>query len=231
MNHDTAILRGRTSWQSTPWTLLLEQRDPGWRDEFARRYWRPVYAYFRRSWRVHDVEEAKDLTQEFFLHLMKRGALDEVAPQRGRLRSFLRACADNFIRQALRSRAAWKRGGRMHRTPLEEVEPVAADDRDSGFDREWRRALVEGALEEMDRDLRGEGRGEEMDLFRAVADGGGETHRTLAERLGWTERRMEGALRRLRGEYRARLIGRLRETVASADELAQELSILFGTKS
>src|SRR5919108_111865 len=48
-------------------------------DSLAAAYWRPVYMYLRLRWRKsHD--EAADLTQEFFAHLLAKDLLDRFDP-------------------------------------------------------------------------------------------------------------------------------------------------------
>ena len=42
-------------------------------EELCRAYWPPIYAFVRR--RGHGPEEAKDLTQEFFLQLLQQNSL------------------------------------------------------------------------------------------------------------------------------------------------------------
>ena len=54
--------------------------------ELYRIYWYPLYAYVRR--RGHASEEARDLTQGFFLHLLEHKTLARADQLRGKFRSF-----------------------------------------------------------------------------------------------------------------------------------------------
>ncbi|HUR46922.1 MAG TPA: sigma factor, partial [Candidatus Saccharimonadales bacterium] len=56
-------------------------------EELCRTYWFPLYAYVRR--RGTDPDEAQDLTQEFFLRLLKNHSIRHAAAERGRFRTFL----------------------------------------------------------------------------------------------------------------------------------------------
>src|SRR5436309_1791612 len=96
---------------STKWSLILNARESDG-DEYRRHleslirlYWRPVYSYLRRK-RGRRVEDAKDLTQSFFTFLLGRPFLDGVDPSKGRFRTYLLACLQNFLlNEADRERA------------------------------------------------------------------------------------------------------------------------------
>src|SRR4029450_3354514 len=65
-------------------------------------YWRPIYAYLRRS--GYDTHDAQDLTQSFFQHLLENETLRRASRERGRFRSFLlgtlkRCLADEHMQQ------------------------------------------------------------------------------------------------------------------------------------
>jgi RNA polymerase sigma-70 factor (ECF subfamily) len=116
MNHatpDEAPLSGR--FTSTRWSMVLRARDPtapGAAEALAclcRVYWYPLYAFIRRQVGSHD--EAQDLTQEFFVRVLEKPILDRVDPDRGRFRSFLRACCQHFLANHRDHARALKRGG------------------------------------------------------------------------------------------------------------------------
>ena len=52
-----------------------------------------MFAYLGR--RRHRVDEAEDLTQGFFAHLLSKHVLERAEPQRGRLRSPLEGLASD----------------------------------------------------------------------------------------------------------------------------------------
>jgi hypothetical protein len=58
-------------------------------EELYRLYCYPVYAFIRR--RNYSRQDAQDLTQDFFIHLLEKGTLSRANPQHGRFRSFLSA--------------------------------------------------------------------------------------------------------------------------------------------
>jgi RNA polymerase sigma-70 factor (ECF subfamily) len=72
-------------------------------------YWQPLYGYARRH--GHDVEESRDLTQEYFAVLLEKDYLGDVRLREGSFRAFLLTSFRNFLsKQRDRSRAQ-KRGG------------------------------------------------------------------------------------------------------------------------
>src|SRR5262249_30984392 len=74
-----------------------------------RAYWYPVYAFLRRS--ARPGEDAQDLTQAFFTHLLEKNVLAAVDPSRGKFRTFLLTCCTNFLANQRDAARALKRGG------------------------------------------------------------------------------------------------------------------------
>ena len=88
-------------FRTTRWSVILvaaESQMPGSQEaltELCRDYWYPLYAFARR--RGHAPYDAQDLTQGFFLALLKRRALKRADPARGKFRSFLLGSFKNFL--------------------------------------------------------------------------------------------------------------------------------------
>src|SRR5512137_1897928 len=80
-------------FNTTHWSVVLQagaNDSPQAAEALAslcRAYWYPLYAYVRRQ--GHSVEDAQDLTQEFFLRLLEGKWIDHVDPLRGKFRTFL----------------------------------------------------------------------------------------------------------------------------------------------
>ena len=69
--------------------LSAQSQVPGFEaalGELCRIYWYPLYAYVRR--RGHAPEEAQDLTQGFFLHLLEHKTLARADPLKGKFDRF-----------------------------------------------------------------------------------------------------------------------------------------------
>jgi RNA polymerase sigma-70 factor (ECF subfamily) len=150
-------------FHTTHWSLVLlachNQAPEGQAAlaELCRIYWYPLYAHVRR--RGYDPEEAKDLTQSFFLHLIEREALTQVDSGKGRFRSFLLASLNNFLSVAYRRENAVKRGGGREILSLDItdaegrylLEPADQSTAEQIFDARWAMTLLHetmGQLEE-----------------------------------------------------------------------------------
>jgi len=97
-------------FETTRWSLVLRAgRDDGRQaaSELCTRYWWPVFAFFRSQGARE--QEAADITQEFFGDIDRRRDLSRVDPERGRFRSWLRACAKNHLYRYRKAQRALKR--------------------------------------------------------------------------------------------------------------------------
>lgn len=139
---------------ATPWTAVLNAR--GGDPDIARtnlghlisRYWKPIYHCIRAGW-GRSNEEAKDLTQGFFLQLLEKDFLKAVSPERGRFRTFLRHALKCHLADEWERQSALKRGGDARRLPMDEAGAAAGSERspDQMFDREWAKCLLDQAVE------------------------------------------------------------------------------------
>jgi RNA polymerase sigma factor (sigma-70 family) len=89
-------------------------------------YWKPIYCLIRRGWAASN-EEAKDLTQDFFLtEVLGRSLLSKFSRERGSLRSFLKGAVRGFLSNARRTARRQKRYARtvsMEGVDLASTEP------------------------------------------------------------------------------------------------------------
>jgi len=88
---------------------LLGQ-DPSRLELLCRRYWKPVYAYVRIAWSKGN-EDAKDLTQAFFLWLMEGETLARYDAEKGGFRAYLKTLLKRFVGHEERALQRLKRGG------------------------------------------------------------------------------------------------------------------------
>lgn len=239
-NPDVASKGGR-EFLTTHWSVvLLARRSDTVRAEPAlaelcRVYWYPLYAYVRRLGR--SVEDAQDLTQEFFARLIEKHWLDKVDQDRGRFRSFLLAAFKHFLAGEWHHDRAAKRGGGQ---ALISLDGVAAEDRyqlepldtatpEAIYDRRWALTVLDQVLARLEAEQRIAGHGE---CFEAVKDcllgePEGFTLAELSKQLGLTEAALKSIVRRLRERYRVLLRGEIAETVDGAEKVDEELRALL----
>jgi DNA-directed RNA polymerase specialized sigma24 family protein len=111
-------------FETTNWSLIVRARGStteGRRTALAGlcdAYWYPLYSFARR--RGCDHEDASDLTQAFFLHLIEKHAFEGLTPAQGRLRAFLLASFKHFQSDERQRTRARKRGGDLIRIPWDD---------------------------------------------------------------------------------------------------------------
>src|SRR6516162_7313547 len=83
------------SFPTTLWAVVLDAGKPGADGanealvKLCREYWYPLYAFVRR--RGYSAQDAEDLTQTFFTHLLEKHGLGKVDREKGRFRTYLLA--------------------------------------------------------------------------------------------------------------------------------------------
>jgi len=203
--------------------------------KLCRTYWYPLYAYARR--RGQTAHDAQDLTQEFFVRLLERRLLAAADPDRGRFRSFILTAMKNFLASEWRKTQARKRGGEEEIISLDwaaaeqkfGLEPAVADAPDNIFDRQWAMALLDAAIVQLEEEYRRDGKAELFSTLRATLIGGREEqpYAVLAVKLDMNESAVKVAVHRLRKRYRLALRAEIAQTVATEQEVDEEMRDLF----
>ena len=88
-------------------------------EQLCRTYWYPLYTYVRR--RGHSVDEAQDLTQEFFARFIEKDWVSAADANKGRFRTFLLTALNHFLAKEWRKEHAAKRGGGRQFVPLDDT--------------------------------------------------------------------------------------------------------------
>ena len=206
--------------------------------EFCQIYWPPVHAFLRR--RGYPAADAQDLTQGFFAHLLTHRGYAAADPARGKFRTFLLVTLRNFLSDHHAREQAGKRGGAVQFLPLtdalEREEPAAFADQAADlrherlFDQQWATALVGRALSILEEELAEEGKGK---LFAALQPVLGLSslpaprQEQLAADLRMPVATLRTHLHRLRLRFRNVLREEVARTVATPQEVEEELRHLF----
>ena len=91
----------RAGFRTTRWSVVQAAAGPhsGAAHEalaiLCSAYWYPIYAFVRRS--GHDAEDARDLTQGFFLRLLEKRDIGSADPLHGRFRGYLLGSVKHFL--------------------------------------------------------------------------------------------------------------------------------------
>jgi RNA polymerase sigma-70 factor (ECF subfamily) len=204
-------------------------------EKLCQSYWFPLYAYVRR--RGHSVEDAQDLTQEFFARVLEHQWLARADQAKGRFRTFLLTALERFLANEWDKARALKRGGGHAPVPLQldtaetryGVEPT--DDRtpEQAFEYRWALTLLEEVVKRLEQEFCAEGQAE---LFAAlklclVGDRASQPYAELAAALDMNEGAVKVAVHRLRQRYRELLRAEIANTVASSADVDAEMRHLF----
>jgi RNA polymerase sigma factor (sigma-70 family) len=202
-------------------------------ETLCQTYWPPLYAYVRR--RGYSPEDAQDLTQEFFAHLLQRNRVAAVHPDKGRFRSFLLASMNHFLSDEWDKARAKKRGlGRVLSVDLQLAESRLAGSStgdvtpEKAFDRRWAITLLEEVYKRLEDEYRQQEKAPLFDGLRGslAGQGASASYVEIGRDLGMTEGAVKVAVHRLRHRYRELLRETIAETVAGSDEVEDELRYL-----
>jgi DNA-directed RNA polymerase specialized sigma24 family protein len=231
-------------FQTTRWSLVLSAGDRVSPESetalsaLCELYWYPVYAFVRRS--GHDSEEARDLTQAFFVRLLEKEFLKSATPERGRFRSFLLGSVRHFLSDERDWRNALKRGRGAVHLPLEFdggerrylLEPADDVTPEHVYEQRWASGVIETAQRRFAAQHMSHGR---RDLFLRLQPflTGGESGPSteLAAELGMSAGALRVALHRLRRQYAAILRSTIAETVDRPEDVDDELRHLLDVVS
>ena len=203
--------------------------------ELCRTYWRPVFSYVYR--RGYSTEDAQDITQDFFLMILKTKWLQQADQSRGRFRSLLLKSVQNFLHNISDTKQTLKRGGGvdfvswdawMAEAPSEiPISPraLASLAPERLFDLRWAATVVEQALRRLREECEGKGR---LRLFEGLRDYLAAEHAdisyaNLAISLGVAETVIKKQLHNLRERYRWLLRDEVAHTVADPADVDDEI--------
>jgi len=203
--------------------------------ELCRIYWYPIYAYVRRH--GHDTHEAEDLTQEFFARLLAKDYLAGVAREKGKFRAFLLTSLRHFLANERDRAQAQKRGGGRIILPLDaltaeqryRLEPADTSTPEKLFERQWALTVLEQVLDRLQAEFAAGGK---EPFFAALkrfltGDGASSSYAEIGAEFGMSAGAVKVAVHRLRRRYRDLLREEIAQTVASADDVDEEIRYLL----
>jgi RNA polymerase sigma factor (sigma-70 family) len=227
-------------WATTSWTKVLAARGaPSVESRLAlealcRAYWYPLYAFVRRQ--GHDPEDARDLTQAYFAELLEKGYLGQFDPSLGRFRVFLMTSMKHFLSKEREKARAVKRGGRAVVISLDAdvegrlgLEPADRLTPEEIYERRWALTILERVLGKLRQEFKEEAREQEFERLKPFLTGEEPKvpYREVAAELGSSEDAVKSSVLRLRRRFGSRLREEIAETVASPEEVDEEVRHLL----
>jgi RNA polymerase sigma-70 factor (ECF subfamily) len=225
------------NFPKTRWSLVMAAsgNDPKQKQlalaEICRQYWYPLYAYVRR--RGLSAEDAQDLTQGFFEHLLEGKTIEQIrSAEFGKLRSFLLASIQNWMTKQHHKQTSAKRGGgkvfSIDSLSAEErylLEPSHSDDPERLYERRWAMMILDSAISRLRSSYESAGKAQLADLLIPLLSRGEAnlSMRDLALSAGVSEGYVRVLLHRIRKHFRASLIEMISETVGADAEVTEEL--------
>jgi DNA-directed RNA polymerase specialized sigma24 family protein len=236
----------RDRFVTTRWSVILscadleggEQKTRKALAELCKIYWRPVFAFICHQ--DHSVPDAQDLTQDFFVRVLKGQLLQRADPNRGRFRSLMLRELQDFLRDVAEKRRTRKRGGDvplvswddwMAEAPSRLSIPAQYSETWSPeriFDVRWAATVVERALRRLGDECEKRGRRRVFDELSVclAAEREDVRYAKFSKTLGLSEVALKSLVHRLRERYRALLREEVARTVEKLDEIEDELRYL-----
>jgi RNA polymerase sigma factor (sigma-70 family) len=231
----------RVVFATTHWSVVLaagqsaDAQASAALEQLCRAYWYPLYVFVRRQ--GYHPEDAQDLTQAFFAHLLSKDFLDGVGPEKGRFRSFLLACLKHFVTDEWEKARTAKRGGNCPALPLDKekaeeryrLEARVEANPESLFERRWALDLLEHVLDRLRHEAADSSRRAVFAELECclLGDRLSETYAQLGSRLGLSETAVKVTVHRLRQRYRELLLEEIAHTVTCPEELESEMRYLL----
>jgi DNA-directed RNA polymerase specialized sigma24 family protein len=224
-------------FETTHWSVVLKAGQGAEEAllKLCRIYWMPLYVFTRR--RGYPLHEAQDLTQGFFAHILGCGGFADVAPSKGRFRSFLLVSLKHFIDNEWHKQNTIKRGGQQQFISWDELKPeereaLEPSDRltpEKLFDRRWALTLLERVTNQLEKECVA---GQKRDLFEKLKDyltgePAGKSYSEIATELNMSEGAIKVSVHRLRRRFGELVREQVERTVATPDEIDDEIRELF----
>jgi RNA polymerase sigma factor (sigma-70 family) len=236
------LAKGAASFHTTRWTIVMraaQSQAPESQSALAqlcRTYWYPLYMFARR--RGYSPDDAQDLTQGFFLHLLEHRALAGVDRLKGKFRSFLLASFQNHLSDQVDRARRLKRGGDKEFVWLDaeeaeqryRLEPVECLTAEKLFDARWAMTLLAEVLNRLHQKYATEGKTSTFDALNVFLDPVSSTtppsYEEVANRLQVSTGAVKTLIYRLRKQYTTLLREEVGRTVSDPAEIDEEIHAL-----
>jgi RNA polymerase sigma factor (sigma-70 family) len=212
---------------TTRWTMIFAAAADG--DVVSSRalarlcetYWPPVYAFIRRSGR--QPEDAKDLTQAFFVHLLEKRQFEAADPEKGKFRNYLLGAVKFFLGNEWQKQQAQKRGGQVAHFSIEQLcegieenlagQMIGSVTPETLYERQWATTLLERVNEALRLEYAQRDKGDLFEILQPFLAGRGDSDVSYAE-VAAAHHQSEAAVKMAASRMRKRFGEILREMIA-----------------
>ena len=239
-NHDSESIHDQR-FTTTHWSVILMagQADSPQANEalerLCRTYWYPLYVYVRRQ--GNSPEDAQDLTQIFFSHLLEKNCFAKADRDRGKFRTFLLRSLKNFLVNQWKRSGRLKRGGGVEFLSMDAnvaedryaAEPANTSNPDAAYEQRWAVTLIEQVLNTLRREYTAANKARLFEELKGLIWGDKSTacYAEIAGHLNLTEGTVKVAVHRLRQRFRELLRTEVAHTVARPEDVDDELRHLI----
>jgi RNA polymerase sigma factor (sigma-70 family) len=239
---ENSCSEGAAQIRTTRWTVVMlaaKSNDPAGKAALAdlyQLYWSPLYAFAR--YRGYSPEDAQDLTQGFFVHLMEHETLTRANPLKGRFRSFLIGSFQKYLSVDAQRARCVKRGGdrefvsldiqdaegRLLAQPSENLTPEKL------FDAQWAMTLLDRAMARLREEYTKRGDLSTFDVLKVIVDRVESkdllSYEHAAKLLGVRTGAAKTLVHRFRKRYSATVRQEIARTVSDPAEVDEEIHAL-----
>ena len=226
---------------TTRWSVIAacsdddQSRSKAALSELCQSYWQPIYTCIRHH--GHPVHDAQDLTQEFFVHLLKGKWTKDLDSAKGRFRSYLSVALRHFLVSRHRRRWTLWSGRGPALVPLDadgaeghyQQALKSEDSPEDLYERQWAVTVIEQALGQLRVEMQADGKEMLYEHFDAILEGTSRRigYADLAQSVGMTVGGVHTSLHRWRRRFYNLLRDEVARTVVSKSEIDAELDHLF----
>jgi RNA polymerase sigma factor (sigma-70 family) len=239
---ESATMEETAQFHTTRWTIIMAaaQDDTGAGKEalakLCQLYWYPLYVFARR--RGYSPHDAQDLTQGFFLHILENRTFARADQLKGKFRSFLLACFQNYLSVEAQRARSLKRGGDREFVFLDmetaesryELEPADQLTAQKIFDARWALALLGEAMNRLREQYETQGKIAIFENLKAFLDPAKNcvplSYEEAAKTLGVGLGTAKTLIHRLRKQYSALVREEIGRTVSDRREVDEEIHAL-----
>jgi DNA-directed RNA polymerase specialized sigma24 family protein len=239
---ENSRLESAAQFRTTRWTVIMlaaHGKNPAGEAALAelyQLYWSPLYAFAR--YRGYSPQDAQDLTQGFFVHVIEHETLARADPLKGKFRSFLLGSFQKYLSVDAQRARCVKRGGTGEFLSLDMQEaescllaqPAKNLTPEKLFDAQWAMTLLGRATARLREEYTNRGNLSTFDALKIFVDKDDSkillSYEQAARLLGVRASAVKTLIHRFRKRYSAIVRQEIARTVSDPAEIDEEIHAL-----